>query len=325
MNRLLRHITLCALTTCALSVSAQQDRNLILHFNDKTTQTIALAGVDSITFEKKATDSPVSVDLDIHTTYVVEKLNCTDPTMHYYVSYLEKDLFNYSTDEEIAEADKTWMTEMATSYGMGIDEMVEMFTYTGEFEEYQDGLLPGHEYIVWAHGMDSKGNCTTPVTKILFRAKQPEHVNGTISLKAEKTADGIKVACSPDDKTRPYTFGSIIKSKMVDEFTGEPLGTHDYMQTGLSSGMYDYLAEGELERYLENVAMTGDKTLTFGNLQSGVEYYIVAAYLNNEAAICSDITQIDIDSEGNVGTTTMVKAPQKLTGKSVLRHARKLK
>ena len=46
--------------------------------------------------------------------------------------------------------------------------------------------------------------------------------------------------------------------------------------------------------------MKGNFSLTFANLEDGVEYYIVAAYLDSEAGICSEISVISIDGEGNI-------------------------
>ena len=309
--------------TCSLAAAAQQDRNLIVHYNDHTTTTINLTSVDSLTFEKQKTDSPISVDLDIHETYVHISLNCTDPSLHYYMSYLEKENYEkeYTSDNELTAADKLWMEEMAQSYGMTTKELIPSYTYTGANDEYQDCLLPGREYILWVHGMDDEGNANTPVTKILFRTKPTTKISNTIALKVEKVSDGVSVACTPDDKTRRYTLGSAAVANMYDEFTGDKLGTRDYMQTGLSSALYDYLVEeGSLERYLENATSTGDTNLTYKGLQDGTEYYIVAAYVDDEAGICSDITQVKINSDGSVGETTMVKAPARLTGNTVKRH-----
>lgn len=323
MTSFLRNLAAVAFLMSSLAASAQQDRNLVVHYADKTTTNIDLTKVDSLTFEKKKGDSPISIDLDIHETYVRISLNCTDPSLKYYMSYLEKENFDkeYANDEELTAADKQWMEEMAQSYGMTTKELIPEFTYTGANEEYQDCLLPGHDYIIWVHGMDDDANANTPVTKILFRAKATTKISNTIQLKAEKVDGGISVVCTPDDATRRYTLGSAALSNMYDEFTGDKLGTRDYMQTGLSSSLYDYLVEeGSLERYLEKATSTGNTSLTYKGLKDGTEYYIVAAYVDDEAAICSDITQVKINSDGSVGETTMVKAPARLVGQNVKRH-----
>lgn len=189
MRTVLRNIALCAFSLCSIATYAQQDRNVVFHMSDKTTKTVSLVGVDSLTFEK-AVRTPLNLDLEIHSTYIKQIMTCSDPNMRYYVSYLEKEVFDaeYPTDEALVADDKQWMEDMAKSYGMSVSEMVSQFTYTGNFDEYQANLLPGHEYVVWMHGMDEQANSTTPVTKIAFRAKDVERIANTVTLTAEKTA-----------------------------------------------------------------------------------------------------------------------------------------
>lgn len=323
MKTILRNIALCAFSFCSIATYAQQDRNVVFHMSDKTTKTVSLAGVDSLTFEK-AVRTPLNLDLDIHSTYVKMIMTCSDPNMHYYVSYLEKEVFDaeYPTDEALVADDKTWMEEMAKSYGMSLSEMVSSFTYTGNSDDYQANLLPGREYVVWIHGMDEQANSTTPVTKIAFRAKDVDRIANTVTLTAEKTAEGIKVTASPDDKTKNYTLGFFPTSKMRDEMTGMPQGTRDYMQTGISSSLYDYLVSNEMSRFFENNAFQGDANITYTNPSRNTEYYIVAAYLDDDAAICSDISQITVNRDGSLSDVTMVKAPAKFLGKTVRRHAK---
>ena len=316
-------MALCAFSFCSIATYAQQDRNVVLHMSDKTTKTVSLAGVDSLTFEK-AVRTPLNLDLEIHSTYIKQIMTCSDPNMRYYVSYLEKEVFDaeYPTDEALVADDKQWMEDMAKSYGMSVSEMISSFTYTGNFDEYQANLLPGHEYVVWMHGMDEQANSTTPVTKIAFRAKDVERIANTVTLTAEKTAEGIKVTASPDDKTKNYTLGFFPTSMMRDEMTGMPQGTRDYMQTGISSSLYDYLANNEMPLFFENNAFKGDANITYTNPSRNTEYYIVAAYLDDEAAICSDISQITVNRDGSLSDVTMVKAPAKFLGKTVRRHAK---
>lgn len=323
MRTILRNIALCAFSLCSIATYAQQDRNVVFHMSDKTTKTVSLVGVDSLTFEK-AVRTPLNLDLDIHSTYIKQIMTCSDPNMRYYVSYLEKELFDeyYPTDDKLIAEDKQWIEEMAKSYNSSVADMVKNWAYQGNYEEYQANLLPGHEYVVWMHGMDENANSTTPVTKIAFRAKDVDRIANVVTLTAEKTAEGIKVTATPDDKTKNYTLGFFPTSKMRDEMTGEPQGTRDYMQTGISSSLYDYLANGEMSRFFEINAFQGEAKITYTNPSRNTEYYIVAAYLDDEAAICSDISQITVNRDGSLSDVTMVKAPAKFLGKTVRRHAK---
>lgn len=255
--------------------------------------------------------NPVTLTLDIHECYVHETMTTTDKTAYYYVGYLEKELFDndgYNDDETLASEDKKWFEEMAKGYKTDVQEIVQSFCFKGDAAEYQANLLPDREYVIWYHGVDEEGNTTTEIKRLPFRTKPVQAISNRIKLKAQKTEDGgIFVTCEPDDKNLYYTFGSIAKSNMFDEFTHDELTVRDYMQTGISTQLYDYLVNGELNEWFETYANQGDFSLKFDKLVAGEEYYIVAAYVDSEAAICSEIATVEIDAEGNLTGINSVK------------------
>lgn len=255
--------------------------------------------------------NPVTLTLDIHECYVHETMTTTDKTAYYYVSYLEKEIFEqngYDDDEIVASADKKWFEEMAQGYKTEVKKIVESFCFKGDAAEYQAGLLPDREYVIWYHGVDEEGNTTTEIKRLPFRTKPVQAISNRIKLKAQKTEDGgIFVTCEPDDKNLYYTFGSIAKSNMFDEFTHDELTVRDYMQTGISTQIYDYLANDEFSGWFETNANQGPYSVTFGGIQEGEEYYIVAAYVDSEAAICSEIATVEIDGKGNLTGINSVK------------------
>ncbi len=227
------------------------------------------------------------------------------------MSYLEKEIFEengYNDDETLASEDKKWFEEMAKGYKTDVQEIVQSFCFKGDAAEYQAGLLPDHEYVIWYHGVDEEGNTTTEIKRLPFRTKPVQAISNRIGLKAQKTEDGgIFVTCEPDDKNLYYTFGSIAKSNMFDEFTHDELTVRDYMQTGISTQLYDYLVNGELNEWFETYANQGDFSLKFDKLVAGEEYYIVAAYVDSEGGICSEIATIEIDGKGNPTGINSVK------------------
>lgn len=255
--------------------------------------------------------NPVTLTLDIHECYVHETMTTTDKTAYYYVSYLEKEIFEkngYNDDETLASEDKKWFEEMAKGYQMDVKDVVQSFGFHGDAAEYQAGLLPDREYVIWYHGVDEEGNTTTEIKRLPFRTKPAQHISNRIKLKAQKTNDGgIFVTCEPDDKNLYYTLGHIVKSKMVDEFTGEDMNMLDYMQTGISAQLYDYLANDELNEWFNANANQGSAAVEYQDLEKGEEYYVVAAYLDSEAAICSEIATVEIDAEGNLTGINSVK------------------
>lgn len=253
----------------------------------------------------------MTLTLDIHECYVHETMTTTDETAYYYVSYLEKEIFEekgYNDDETLASEDKKWFEEMAQGWGTDVQEIVHSFCFKGDAAEYQANLLPDREYVIWYHGVDEEGNTTTEIKRLPFRTKPAQHISNRIKLKAQKTNDGgIFVTCEPDDKNLYYTFGSIAKSNMFDEFTHDELTVRDYMQTGISTQLYDYIVNGELNEWFETYANQGDFSLKFDKLVAGEEYYIVAAYVDSEGGICSEIATMKSTARAILPASTALR------------------
>ena len=82
--------------------------------------------------------NPVTLTLDIHECYVHETMTTTDETAYYYVSYLEKEIFEengYNDDETLASDDKKWFEEMAQGWGTDVQEIVHSFCFKGDAAE----------------------------------------------------------------------------------------------------------------------------------------------------------------------------------------------
>lgn len=133
-----------------------------------------LAALSLAASAQTTTPNPVTLTLDIHECYVHETMKTTDETAYYYVSYLEKEIFEengYNDDETLANEDKKWFEEMAKGYQMDVKDVVQSFGFKGDAAEYQAGLLPDREYVIWYHGVDEKGNTTTEIKRLPFRTK----------------------------------------------------------------------------------------------------------------------------------------------------------
>lgn len=84
--------------------------------------------------------NPVTLTLDIH-----ETMTTTDKTAYYYVSYLEKEIFEqngYDDDEIVASADKKWFEEMAQGYKTEVKEIVESFCFKGDAQNIRLACCP---------------------------------------------------------------------------------------------------------------------------------------------------------------------------------------
>lgn len=297
MNFSSRHAAVAICMAVALGASAQQDCRLTVHYKGNTTQSVDLNNVDSITFHDGAMDGAVKLELPvIAETYVKQKFTPVDKSSYFYMSYLDRDEFDlYESDEALVADDKLWFEEMAKGYNTPVSDIVASFCGQGDFEEWQAGLLPGHQYVIWCHGVDENGNNTTPVTKYYFTTKSVTPIANRVQMTCTKTDNGVQVTYTPDDDTLPYTAGYVPAANVT-------MGSSvkDYMQQSLSEMLYDYLATDEFDNFFEQHANKGALNLTYTGFGKNTVYYLVAGYLDADGAINSALTIATVNADGTV-------------------------
>ncbi len=297
MNLSLRHAAVAMCLAVAMGASAQQDCRLTVHYKGNTTQSVYLNNVDSITFHDGAMDGAVQLELPvIAETYVKQKFTPVDKSAYFYMSYLDREEFDqYESDEALVADDKLWFEEMAKGYNVPVSDVVQSFCGQGDFEEWQAGLLPGRQYVIWCHGVDEKGNSTTPVTKYYFTTKSVTPIANRVTMTCTKTDNGVQVTYSPDDDTLPYTAGYVPAANIL------PGGSvKDFMQQSLSETLYDYLANDEMDNFFEQHANKGALNLTYTGFGKNAVYYLVAGYLDADGAINSALTVVTVNADGTV-------------------------
>ena len=146
----------CLLTSADLS--AQDDRNMILHLKDHSNVTFPVSSIDSISFEKTVPEekAPFKVELnhisELYTEYTVIP---DDPTMTYNIMCEPKSVIEeYPNDEAIFADDKIFFQELADGYGMTLQELLGYFLIADEFNDFhtdtlcirfREGVLYGRE------------------------------------------------------------------------------------------------------------------------------------------------------------------------------------
>lgn len=297
MNFSSRHAAVAMCMAVALGASAQQDCRLTVHYKGNATQSVDLNNVDSITFHDAATDGAVQLELPvIAETYVKQKFTPVNKSEYFYMSYLDRDEFDqYESDEALVADDKLWFEEMAKGYNMSVKDVVASFCGQGDFEEWQAGLLPGRQYVIWCHGVDEKGNSTTPVSKYYFTTKSVTPIANRVQMTCTKTDDGVQVTYTPDDDTLPYTAGYVPAAYISQGST-----VKDFMQQSLSEMLYDYLATDEFDNFFEQHANKGALNLTYTGFGKNAVYYLVAGYLDADGAINSALTVATVNADGTV-------------------------
>lgn len=273
------------------TVQAQTNDNtvMVVHLKGQGTQKIAVANVDSVTFAPAETvqgDVRLSFD-EISKCYVRPHYTPTNDAQYYYANYMtEEEYAECASLEDVARGDSTWLAEMADGYGMSMKDMLESFCYQGEVEEVQAELLPGHKYVFWVHAVNDKGGLVGNVSMCHVTTKDYQIDPGKVALDVQRTANGFTVTSTPDDPARYYTTGIVPEDALE-----EGMSLTDFVQQNISSTLYDYLTGDGLDYYLETAASKGTQTTSYEGVNP-TGYYVIAAYLDADVTISSELTSV---------------------------------
>lgn len=315
--------TLFSLATLLLAfggiatAQAQTDnsKTMVVHLKGQSPVNILVADVDSITFaplDSLQGDVKLTFD-EVSKCYVRPHFTPKDSKQYYYANYMTEEEFSaYTSLNDVAKDDSTWLAEMAAGYGMDVEELLPYFCYQGEFEEVQAELLPGHNYVYWVHAVNDKGGLEGKVSMRRFTTTDYKIQPGTVTLNVEQTANGLTVTSTPDDNNRYYTTGIISENALE-----EGASLRDFVQQSISNQLYDYLTGDGLDYYLQTTGSKGAQTTSYEGLDA-VGYYVIAAYLDDDATISSELTYKYVAPSSSAKSAT--KTVRQRNNHAVKRH-----
>lgn len=318
MKRTLFSLATLLLTLGGVASAQAQNNNskaMVVHLKGQSPVNILISDVDSVTFAPlDAVQGDVQLTFDeISKCYVRPHFTPKDNSQYYYANYMtEEEFAAYASLDDVAKDDSIWLAEMAAGYEMDVEEIVHYFCYQGEFEEVQAELLPGHNYVYWVHAVNSKGGPVGKVSMCRFTTTDYQLQPGTVTLDVESTDKGFKVTSTPDDNNRYYTTG-VISENAIEE--GASL--RDFVQQSISNQLYDYLLAEGLGYYLQSNASKGVQTTSYEGLDA-VGYYVIAAYLDADAAISSELVYKYVPSSS--ATKPSTKTARQSGRQAVKRH-----
>lgn len=315
-----RNTITAALLAVSAFAAAQQD-NMTVTLKDGTHHTFTLSDIDSLTFENAKQAEALALTIPMVSEVAAQwQVEPADETATYNVMYLEKSEFDkYKSDDDVVADDLKYYQELADGYGMTLADVLASFLYSGQWSDYlADGLLPGTDYVVWAYGMDGNGKRTTPFYKqVVSTLHVSSPTDKKVAVKLEKQGASLVATFTPDNPDMPYTAGYINADDLA---LGETVEQN--MQKNISRALYDYLANGApISDYLADSAQKGTQTVTYNGLSAAGQTYIVAAFLNQNAAICSPVAKADataaLAAPSSVPAAKIKKMP------AVVRHTAK--
>lgn len=318
MQKLQKLISL-ALLAMPSALCLAQSEQVTVSLTDGTTQTFAAEHIDSITFsDSQPQTEALSCSLDkVESVYAQFTITPAEGVGGYNAMYLEKSEFDeYESDEAVVADDILYFTEMAEAYGMTLADVIEAYLYTGTFTEWMCGLTPDTDYVLWFYGLGTDGKMTTPMQKVTFHTPAAAQISNKIDIKSTTADDTVTVTYTPDDDNIFFANGFIAKSEGL---TDEEI--QNEMQLNISESLYDWLSSEEpVTNALGELASKGTVSVTPEGMTSGKDYYAVAAYVNDEGAICSPLFKTEVGSNSQGASAAPAKAKKATIKHRAVKH-----
>lgn len=143
-----------------------------------------------------------------------------DPTMPYITMTIATSKMEGYGDEEWFGADMYYFQQMATMFGMNLqDYLDDLRIQRGNLEFEVTGLIPGEEYYHYAYGIDNSTDSpqlTTKITRSTFTTLSPKPIEGEIRLDVTILDNNGTIVATPWDNSLIYYVDWLSESILVD-------------------------------------------------------------------------------------------------------------
>lgn len=275
-------------------------------FTDGTTQQFKTNEIKEVTFEAEAQEEAeiVAKADSVYPYFFHVSYEPADPEATYIMNYLEKSEFDvYASDEEVVAEDLLYYKELAQGYELELSDVLYYYLAKGNYGEWTiDEVKPNTDYVVWYYGLTDDGKQTTPFYKTVVHTPAVKTQEGTFTLSSEVSGNTLTMTITPDDENRRYVGNYVVPVSQVSDVKELP----NLMQSRLQSRIADYVYGGYyFEESLGYTTFNGTKKVAFQNMEADTEYYMAAAYVDDEGSIVS--TPVYIVGKADSSSSSAVK------------------
>lgn len=301
-----RNMLLAACVVASSVTAMAQNEKMVVYLSDGTSQAISASDIDHVEFSTNSTvpaDAKFQLSVtDVHSLYCTFNAVPAEGVGTYNVMYDLKSVYDqFDSEAALVAEDINLYKQWAQSYQMTFADLLKAVLLTGNAKQLITGICPGKDYKLWAYGLDTEGNQTTSVTAIDFTIPAVKNrISNTIEVTLSENADGVPTATyTPDDTTRYYLSGSVPESATDQEI-------EDAINSNMSNAIGNYMMQGySASDAIKALCDKGEITSTLSSAAAGKNYYAVAAYLNEEGAVCSAIFKKKYTGVNNAGTSSV--------------------
>ncbi len=223
--------------------------------------------------------------------FTIEVLSTTETSVEFsvtpdneqmtYITMIDtKERFDsFDSEEAYIHDDMLWLEEVAEQEGMNLEAYLATHLNVGVLTDYQEGLLPSTEYVIYAYGLTADAQITSSLYSTFFTTAslQFEELNFEISI-SDIGYKEATLTITPDNE-RSYYFWNVLSEEDYLNYGGNEEAFEEYV---IDLRNY-YLSMGRTtEEMVANLCSTGDQEVTVDDLKPGKKYYAFAIGINDD-------------------------------------------
>lgn len=228
-----------------------------------------------------------------------------DKQMQYISLVAEKEYIDSYDDDEYFSLDIAYFESQAFSNGVSFEEYLAALLQTGDSDELKVAyLVPETDYAVYAYGISSGLELLTPIAKSYVKTLPVEVVDITFALSFDIKGPNVNMTVTPSDNTQGYYFDGYLKSSIDNSGYTLEENFQNLIWTNIKIGE---IFGQSISEVLEQLLSYGEDSFYYEELEQLTEYIGVAAAINQEGLICSEIAQEtfttgEVESSDNIIT-----------------------
>ena len=212
-----------------------------------------------------------------------------DKEQTYYFNLVTKDVFDsYADDVALQLADYAYMSDLAASLGISLDQLLLEALLKGDQEHSYLALTPETEYVFYSYGISAEGQALTGVNSYAFTTPAPEFMDVNFEITASDiTSTSFTLNIQPDNDDCFYYYDVMPASDYEEYCGGSPENVPTFMESYLEALKEEVFSDYTMPQFITEITNRGafSDSESFSGLLPEYTYYAFAIGLANDGSI----------------------------------------
>ena len=249
---------------------------------------------------------PTPIDPVDEPDFVIEVKNITDTSVEFTITPEDEEMTyitmmttkkyfdEFEDDEAYILDDISWMDSVAYEEGLTLSEYLESVLRKGVTSDTQDMLDPATEYVVYAYGLTTRGEITTPLYKQTFKTLSTELTELNFEIEVTDIGyDTATVTVTPDND-KAFYFVSVFSLEDYQNYGGDESAFAAHINKLRN---YYYGLGATADQMVANLGYVGAKSLSVEDLKAGTKYMAYAIGIDERFVANSLATVVEFETK----------------------------